>query len=301
VKPGLIILFFISLAFHSCSIHYLNHANYKKIEWEPVSDANGYMVQIKNDKNQIIKNRAVNKTKIRIFLKPGNYQIRISSLNSLKKPSLWSTWTPLDQIIRKKDKTQKMNAGLKNPDGLPAWKENKISDKLKNNFSRKDSYSAVLQSAVIPGLGQYKKNHKIKGGVFFGAATILGMNAYNKRIEFLEEQSTYNEHAAFYSALTALSSGVKIIPVVNYFLLRNEFNSLKRTGGDSALSINLFLITFLANIFDAYFFNDSENNIKGTGYKKIKYFISGNAFANSEVFNFPSREKKMNAGVVFFY
>ncbi len=67
------------------------------IEWKPISNANGYKVEIRNEKGKLSEFFS----DLNIFypdLDKGNYEFRIAVLNLFRKPVVFSYWNPLKVI-----------------------------------------------------------------------------------------------------------------------------------------------------------------------------------------------------------
>ncbi|MFB5650491.1 hypothetical protein ACE5IS_07605 [Leptospira wolffii] len=72
-----------------------------KLEWKPIPDAGGYVVEIKDSRGKITREKT-NATQIQVVLPPGTYEHRIGVLNRYGRVSVFSTWIPFDVILSKK-------------------------------------------------------------------------------------------------------------------------------------------------------------------------------------------------------
>jgi hypothetical protein len=71
------------------------------IEWRKIENANGYKLEIKNEKQEIVLD-VITETNIYYpDLSKGKYEFRIAVLNYFKKPALYSYWNPLKVIVSK--------------------------------------------------------------------------------------------------------------------------------------------------------------------------------------------------------
>ncbi len=69
-----------------------------KLEWRAIPDSGGYMVEIKDSRGKITREKT-NATQIQVNLPPGAYEHRIGVLNRYGRVSVFSTWIPFDIIL----------------------------------------------------------------------------------------------------------------------------------------------------------------------------------------------------------
>ncbi len=66
-----------------------------QISWSAVAQASGYAVAIQSMDGTFTDQKKVKENRITLQLPPGEFQLRLASLNKFGKPSAWSTWKSL--------------------------------------------------------------------------------------------------------------------------------------------------------------------------------------------------------------
>ncbi|MEM7180993.1 MAG: hypothetical protein AAF518_08775 [Spirochaetota bacterium] len=75
----------------------------KYLRWKRIPGAHGYQVQIRNAKRRIVIDKKISQNKYPAYKLPGGrYTCRVAPLNVFKKPVVWSTWSSLAVLQRKK-------------------------------------------------------------------------------------------------------------------------------------------------------------------------------------------------------
>ena len=67
----------------------------RKIEWRPVADSHGYLLQLRDQNARLIIERKLKLSRTTVELPPGDYRLRVASLNKFGKPASWSAWATL--------------------------------------------------------------------------------------------------------------------------------------------------------------------------------------------------------------
>lgn len=66
------------------------------IRWGAVPGAREYLIQIRNDREEIVADERVRENSYRARLDPGRYEQRIAAVNRAGRSGQWSRWTPLE-------------------------------------------------------------------------------------------------------------------------------------------------------------------------------------------------------------
>ncbi|PJZ70545.1 hypothetical protein CH373_05620 [Leptospira perolatii] len=69
-----------------------------KLEWKPIAEAGGYLVEVKDSSGRIRREKT-NSTSILLDLPAGNYEHRIGVLNRYGRVSVFSSWIPFHVIF----------------------------------------------------------------------------------------------------------------------------------------------------------------------------------------------------------
>lgn len=64
------------------------------LEWTRLNGVQEYMVQVRNQNNQIVLEKKVTDNKLHFSVPPGNYSQRVGAVNKFGKVSGWTDWTP---------------------------------------------------------------------------------------------------------------------------------------------------------------------------------------------------------------
>ncbi|TGL58324.1 LIC11435 family protein [Leptospira sarikeiensis] len=107
-----------------------------KLEWRPIPDSGGYIVEIKDSRGKITKEKT-NGTQIQIELPPGSYEHRIGVLNKYGRVSVYSTWIPFEVILSQK------------PEILAANKNKFLNKDLPETFEIKGKHFTEATKVVL--------------------------------------------------------------------------------------------------------------------------------------------------------
>ncbi|MCC6275328.1 MAG: hypothetical protein IT569_05700 [Leptospiraceae bacterium] len=69
------------------------------IAWTEIPDANGYLVEIRDESKKIVLQKKVKANLLEINLPKGKYEARTAPLDIFGKPAVWSLWEPIKVII----------------------------------------------------------------------------------------------------------------------------------------------------------------------------------------------------------
>ncbi|TGJ98518.1 hypothetical protein EHQ53_02005 [Leptospira langatensis] len=107
-----------------------------KLEWRPIPDAGGYMVEIKDSRGKITREKT-NTTLIQLELPPGTYEHRIGVLNRYGRVSVFSAWIPFEVILSQK------------PEILSAEKNKFLNKDLPDTFEIKGRHFTDATKVIL--------------------------------------------------------------------------------------------------------------------------------------------------------
>ncbi|TGJ99393.1 hypothetical protein EHO59_16150 [Leptospira semungkisensis] len=107
-----------------------------KLEWRQIPDAGGYVVEIKDSRGKITREKT-NGTQIQLELPPGTYEHRIGVLNRYGRVSVFSTWIPFEVILSQK------------PEILSAEKNKFLNKDLPDTFEIKGKHFTDATKVVL--------------------------------------------------------------------------------------------------------------------------------------------------------
>ncbi|MDX1959995.1 MAG: hypothetical protein SFU98_15605 [Leptospiraceae bacterium] len=146
----------------------------------------------------------------------------------------------------------------------------------------------LLYSAIIPGLGQWKKDHKRKA-FFLGGFTLLGLFAiYSKSAEFNSEKQSYESTKNLsYLNLVIPNSGLGLYSQIR----SNELiSNMNQTASELQIGSTIIFLIYAYNLFDAYYTkNETKSEVK-TGFKfhlesKSTTVLSESIFQKEIIYN----------------
>lgn len=126
-----------------------------RIEWEAVTGAQGYVVEIRNPDGKTIfkKNAAVNF--IKTTLAPGDYRIKVSALNVFMKPASSSGWTGL--VVKEKEAGSDGSSG--GSEAVISGQENRASSE-KEALERKNQEELKRQQEALKNEEELKRQEE---------------------------------------------------------------------------------------------------------------------------------------------
>ncbi|MEQ9363741.1 MAG: hypothetical protein RIF32_05835 [Leptospirales bacterium] len=144
----------------------------RDIEWRPVADSHGYLLQLRDQNTRLIIERRLDVSRTTVELQPGRYTLRVASLNKFGKPASWTAWA---------------NLNLRRPappdataDQPPAASP-QVSE-LAAQMPKNESHSADSQGfqwrILIPGLSQYQRGQTWRGLAWMAGFAGLGAAGY---------------------------------------------------------------------------------------------------------------------------
>ncbi|MBE7412046.1 MAG: hypothetical protein L6Q54_05420 [Leptospiraceae bacterium] len=92
------------------------------IAWTKIPDANGYVVEIRNESKEIVLQKKVTTSFLEVNLQKGKYEVRTAPLDIFGKPAVWSNWeiikviVSIPPVVSGKQPPVKLQTGKKNPD-----------------------------------------------------------------------------------------------------------------------------------------------------------------------------------------
>ncbi|TGM86623.1 LIC11435 family protein [Leptospira licerasiae] len=107
-----------------------------KLEWRPIPDAGGYLVEIKDPRGKITKEKTTT-TQIQIDLPPGAYEHRIGVLNKYGRVSVFSAWIPFEVILSQK------------PEVIAAEKSKFLSKDMPETFEIKGKHFTDATKVIL--------------------------------------------------------------------------------------------------------------------------------------------------------
>ncbi len=90
-------ILFVSLICFALSPLFSQNDEY--IAWNEIPDANGYLVEIRDESKKIILQKKVKKNILEIDIPKGKYEVRTAPLDVFGKPAVWSLWEPIKVIV----------------------------------------------------------------------------------------------------------------------------------------------------------------------------------------------------------
>lgn len=189
------------------------------LQWKKVKKSNGYIIQIRNQSKQIIREEEVKNNKINIKLPEGQFQYRISALNKFKKPSNWSKWDDIyiephklvartDKLENLKINTDKQNYGWKLY--VPGYPQIKNGDTLKGNLLI--AWFAILSAAAY---SEWKAGNELASDplnnpdnlttLALAGSPELSLYFREQREQAQSEYNTHQQNQAYIAALALLT------------------------------------------------------------------------------------------------
>lgn len=66
-----------------------------KLSWAPVEAANGYIVQVESTDGEFKDEKKLKTNALSLNLAPGDYRLRLASMNKFGKAAAWTSWKPI--------------------------------------------------------------------------------------------------------------------------------------------------------------------------------------------------------------
>jgi hypothetical protein len=224
---------------------YANDTPTIKLEWKAVKNSNGYLLQIKNDITEEVKEQSSENHSIEFTLPPGKYSIRVSGLNKFKKPSNWSDWKKTEII--ESDSIQNVNLSNESPK-----EEVKISPNVQK------------WKWFVPGLTRWQNDQKISASLYWSCFALLsGM--------FVSEKNNGNHisDSARKQDLYVYPMSI-IIPTYGQLYLYNERNNLHHQyeiKQDNQRTIGFVaIILYGISIYDSYRISKAPEKKEGLSF-----------------------------------
>ena len=137
------------------------------IEWQNVTGAKGYLIQVKDKSTGTEKEEKLNQNNVELKLPAGTYEFRIASINKFGKPSAWTNW---EEFLVEKDKPRP------NPKGTKQAEVKVPEDKpISSTQIKKWKW-------FVPGLTQYQSNQKLYSGLWILWFSGLAFYANSERV-----------------------------------------------------------------------------------------------------------------------
>ena len=67
----------------------------KSVSWAPVAGSVGYLLQIRDAQDSLVVDRELSSHETSLELAPGEYRLRVASLNKFGEPAAWAGWQEL--------------------------------------------------------------------------------------------------------------------------------------------------------------------------------------------------------------
>lgn len=147
-----------------------------KLEWDPVAEASGYRVELRDASGRMIVDRRTEATLLNVRLKPGRYAMRVTAFNAFGKPDSSTDWRPLNVRVQKPDpvqgktSTKETTPAKKTPAPAPP-----ASPKRTPRPTKDGGYN---WTALVPGLPDFEGGRNGRAaawaGSFAGSGALAG-------------------------------------------------------------------------------------------------------------------------------
>lgn len=176
------------------------------IEWQNVSGAKGYIIQIKDKASNTEREEKLTQNNIELKVPAGYYEYRIASINKFGKPSTWTNW---EEFYVEKDKPRPNSK-----DAKKVVEEKKLEEPKKEIKKWK---------WFVPSLTQFESKQKLTGSLWLLWFTGLAIYANSERVAGNQIASDKMNDPVF---LSAISLGFST-PVLTDLYLREKRNEAK--------------------------------------------------------------------------
>lgn len=157
----------------------------RKIEWRPVADSHGYLLQLRDQNARLILERKLEVSRTTVELPPGDYRLRVASLNKFGKPASWSAWATLN--LRRPGDAREASSERERNDSAeePSGRQPADVDGANNPADPDDAASAnefdgpgLDWRIFIPGWSQYARGQTWRGLAWMTGFAGLGAAGY---------------------------------------------------------------------------------------------------------------------------
>jgi hypothetical protein len=127
-----------------------------KLSWAPVETASGYVVQVESIDGKFKDQKKLKTNSLSLNLAPGEYKLRLASLNKFGKPAAWTTWKPVtltgEEKVQSVQNLEKGEAAGVGPVLFrPSWLAPGLPQLLESKW--KDPYGYAWMGGILIGAG----------------------------------------------------------------------------------------------------------------------------------------------------
>lgn len=142
---------------------------------------------------------------------------------------------------------------------IPAEEDFLVGSETRNNVKIESGYfslKAFFRSLLLPGLGQYKDNAKLKGISVFSGTLLSGMLWLSSELSNSKKLKEYNDTRDEYSKSNSTAKTADA-----HYRLLSTYDAVKKSNNMKNITMGAFIAVYAYNVLDALIFHSSGQRL----------------------------------------